>query len=171
VALPSTVAAPVTDRLVCFSLGGQPFGLPIRAVKETLPMRPITRVFLVPRVVAGLINLRGEVVAVLDLAELVGLPPPNRDARDSAIVILRTPEGSGARGGGRAACGVVVERLLGVRELPGPLLPPPPTLESEAASYLSGVAAGGEPPSTLGVLDPERVLAAEPLKPFRRRKA
>ncbi len=160
------------EKLVCFELAGQAFGLPIRSVKETLPLRPLTRVFLVEPVVAGLMNLRGEVVAVLDLARLVGLPhrPPRAGDPDAAVVVLRLREPSGGRAGARAACGLLVDRLIGVRDLPeGALHEPPPSIEAEAASYLKGVAAVGESTS-LAVLDPERVLASERLKPYRRKK-
>jgi purine-binding chemotaxis protein CheW len=167
ISTPSTSDA--VEKLVCFALGGQELALPIRAVKETLPLRPVTRVFLVPPVVAGLINLRGEVVAVLDLSRLIGIDHVLRD--DAAIVILRPAE-PGARASNRAACGLIVDRLLGVREVAGAALQPaPPTLSPEPASYLRGVASVGEPPAPLLVLDPERVLNCEPLKPYRRKTA
>lgn len=157
---------------MCFALGEQELGVPIRAVKETVPLRPITRVFLVPRVLAGLINLRGDVVAVLDLARLLGLEPAagldegdRKRHPDAAIVILRGAEAG--RAAGRAACGILVERLRGVCDLEGvEVKPPPPTLDPEAAGYLRGVAAPGAKPLLL--LDPERILATETLRPYRR---
>jgi purine-binding chemotaxis protein CheW len=172
VALTSQAPSPSAQKLVCFELVGQEFALPIRSVKETLPMRPLTHVSLVPPLIAGLMNLRGEVVAVLDLAELVGLPRLGmRNPPDPAVVILRVPESWGARAQGRAACGLAVDRLLGVRDLEdGALREPPTSLETEAASYLRGVAAVGNPPTALAVLDPEKVLASERLKPYRRQK-
>jgi chemotaxis signal transduction protein len=59
---------------VCFRMHGQDFALDIAAVRETLAVRPITRVFLTPPHFAGIINLRGDVVPVLDVALLLGLP-------------------------------------------------------------------------------------------------
>jgi purine-binding chemotaxis protein CheW len=133
-------------KLVCFTLGGQQFGVPIRSVKESVPFRPITRVFLVPPFVAGLINLRGEVVAVLDLARLLGLPHRVREG-EAAIVILRGLPAAGARAQGHAAAGLLVDRLTGVRDVAEEAVrPPPPTLEADAASYLSGVATCDDPP-------------------------
>jgi chemotaxis signal transduction protein len=160
------------QKLVCFELAGQAFGLPIRAVKETLPMRPLTQVCLVSPVVAGLMNLRGEVVAVLDLARMVGLAQrAERSVAESAVVILRAPESWSGRAQERAACGLAVDRLLGVKDVnENSLRQPPPSLDAEAASYLRGVCAVGEPPAALAVLDPERVLGSEQLKPYRRQK-
>jgi purine-binding chemotaxis protein CheW len=164
-------------RLLCFQAGGQEFGAPIRTVKETLPERPLTRVFLVPPFVAGLMNLRGEVVGVLDLARLVGLPPvtPERERRrhpETSIVILRSVQPGKSS---RPACGLSVERLLGVRDVADALQPPPTTLDSITAGYLAGVASsdpsGAGVPRPILVLDPERVLACDALRPYRRSAA
>src|SRR3954471_24215357 len=118
-------------KLVCFQLAGQEFAAPIRAVKETIALRPLTRVFLVPPFVAGLMNLRGEVVAVLDLGLLLGFAPRSlevdrRRNPDAAIVILRPPESLGARAANRAAAGLLVDRMIGVRDVPVSSLQPAP---------------------------------------------
>jgi purine-binding chemotaxis protein CheW len=148
-------------KLLCFGLGGQELALPIVAVKETVPYRPVTRVFLTPPLVAGLINLRGEVVAVLDLKQLLGLGDAEAAGRGQ-IIILR------ARGN-KAACGLLVDRLLGVRDLGADELHlPPSTVAAEPAHYLDGVATVGEPPRPLLVLAPERLLHSEQLAEFRR---
>jgi purine-binding chemotaxis protein CheW len=162
-------------KLLCFHVAGQDFGVPIGAVKETLPERPLTRLFLVPPCVAGLINLRGEVVAVIDLGRLLGLDGDDAARRREArnVVILRANLLPGTRdsrhAADRAGAGLLVDRLDGVREIrPDDVRPPPPTLAPEPASYLDGVAAAGDPPRPLCLLAPERILGAEPLRPFRR---
>ncbi|HUH04251.1 MAG TPA: chemotaxis protein CheW, partial [Kofleriaceae bacterium] len=68
----SAGAAGDAAKLVCFFLAGQEYAAPITEVKETMLLRPITRVFLTPPWLAGIINLRGDVVAVIDLARLLG---------------------------------------------------------------------------------------------------
>jgi purine-binding chemotaxis protein CheW len=169
-------------KLLCFHVAGQDFGVPIAAVKETIPERPLTRLFLVPLFVAGLINLRGEVVAVLDLATLLGLGDGDgapgdgprarrREARN--IVILRANLLAGVRdarnAANRPAAGFFVDRLDGVRDLDErEVQPPPSTLAAEPAGYLDGVARGGEPPRPLLLLAPERVLGSPHLTPYRR---
>jgi purine-binding chemotaxis protein CheW len=148
-----------TPKAICFWLSGQQLGVPIEHVKETIVLRPITRVFLTPRWVAGLINLRGDVVAVLDLAGLLGLPSAGF-TDETRIVITRH--------GGKTA-GLIVDRLAEARSFaPDKLEPPPPTLGDEAAEIIAGVATqeGGEP---LVLLDLERLLRSERLAPFSRR--
>ncbi len=164
----STPHAPAEagEKIVAFALGGQLVGAPIAAVKETLASRPVTPLFLVPSLVAGLINLRGEVVAVLALDELLGLPRPARSGGARPLVILRSGRGD------KAACGLLVDRLEGVVALSSSELhPPPPTLGSEPASYLRGVATAFDPPRPILILEPEQVLNTERLRPLRPKRA
>jgi len=168
------MALPSADKVVCFTLAGQLFGIPIDAVKETVQARPLTRVPLVPEVVSGLLNLRGEVVAVLDLPRVLGLPAELARAGDPGQALL----GGGAhllvlrstRNQARAAAALGVDELLGVRAIPpAEVRPVPTTIAASAASFLSGVAQDGDPPRPLLLLDPARVLDCEPLRPFRAR--
>jgi purine-binding chemotaxis protein CheW len=150
---------PLASKAICFWLSGQQLGVPIEQVKETIVLRPITRVFLTPRWVAGLINLRGDVVAVLDLAGLLGLPATGL-TDETRIVITRHA--------GKTA-GLIVDRLADARAFDRERLEPPPaTLGDEAAELVAGVATqeGGVP---LVLLDLERLLHSERLKPFSRR--
>jgi purine-binding chemotaxis protein CheW len=162
-------------KLLCFHVAGQDFGVPIAAVKETIPERPLTRLFLVPPFVAGLINLRGEVVAVLDLATLLGLPRDGDGGRRAPknIVILRASLLGGTRDARHAAnrpgAGLFVDGLDGVRDLDDDEVhAPPATLAAEPAGYLDGVATTGQPPRPLLLLAPERVLGSPHLTPYRR---
>jgi purine-binding chemotaxis protein CheW len=148
------VARPGTGalRLVCFELRGQELALPIGDVRETLPVHPITHVFLTPPCLAGVFSLRGEIVAVIDLAVLLGLPR-TEVGDDSRIVVVEHADGT---------AGIVVDRLRDLRTLEGPLEPPPPNLPAEVANLLVGVAATST--GTVRVLDAHALLTAEPLR-------
>jgi purine-binding chemotaxis protein CheW len=150
------------ERLVCFFLDEQEYGVAIGEVKETIELRPITRVFLVPSFVAGLINLRGDVVAVIDLAVFLGLRhrAPTHDAR---IIILR-----GRSPGRPVSAGLLVDRLSEVRDVdPRTLRPPPSTVPAHAANFMKGIARIDDHP--LMALELERVFESDQLKAFRRR--
>jgi purine-binding chemotaxis protein CheW len=117
-------------RLVCFWLRGQEYGTDIADVAETLALRPITRVFLTPDWLAGIINLRGDVVPVIDLGALLGLPraEPSGDTR----VLL-------ARRAGRVA-GLLVDAMAELRSCErARLQSPPPTLSADVAAMLVGI--------------------------------
>src|SRR5262249_1637412 len=83
--------------LVSFDVRGQRLGCPIAQVKETIVVRPITRVFLTPAWVAGIINLRGDIVAVLDFAVLLGLGPTLPQPETRIVIVRRRAHPGGAR--------------------------------------------------------------------------
>ena len=145
-----------TLRLVCFDLGDQELALPIADVGETLPMHPITPVFLTPPCLAGVFSLRGDIVPVIDLNVLLGLPP-TRLGDDSKIVVI-------ARDG--TTIGVVVDRLRDLRTIEGALEPPPPGLAPAVAQLFAGVSV--TPTGSVRILDAHAILTAEPLQALAR---
>lgn len=63
---------PPTRRLLVFEVGGSAFAADMSAVREMVPTQPVTRLPGAPPSVAGLINLRGTIVTVLDAGVLLG---------------------------------------------------------------------------------------------------
>src|SRR3982750_1442705 len=55
-------------------IGGQLFGLPISRVQDVFMPERLTRVPLSPREIAGVLNLRGRIVTVVDMRARLGLP-------------------------------------------------------------------------------------------------
>jgi purine-binding chemotaxis protein CheW len=122
-------------KLVCFYLHDQEFAADITAVVETMAVRPITRVFLTPPWLAGIINLRGDVVPIIDLANLLGMSETLL-SDDSRIVLVR-------HAGTRA--GFLVDGLAELVTLPlDRLSPPPATLDPELAQFVRGVASAAD---------------------------
>lgn len=151
--------------LVCFHVRGQWMGCAIHQVKETIVLRPLTRVFLTPPWVAGIINLRGDVVAVLDLGLFLGLAPiaPQPDTR---VVIVRSTTRDAP---GERVAGLLVDRLADVRTVdPAELEAPPPTLAPELGALLGGVVTL-ENGSPLAVLDLAKLFDSERLQTLGRR--
>jgi len=146
-------------KLVCFELQGQEYGADITEVKETIPVRPITRVFLTPAWLAGIINLRGDVVAVLDLAQLLELEPTTV-TDDSRVVITQV---------GGVIAGFLVDQLAELRTIAvAALRPPPPTLSADGAALLRGLVNldGG---AAVRVLDLPALFQSERVRAFQRR--
>jgi purine-binding chemotaxis protein CheW len=77
---------PATSQLATFWLDGDLFGVEVEHVQEVLRSQSITRVPLAPAAVAGLINLRGQVVTAIELRERLGRKP--RPAGQEAVVIV-----------------------------------------------------------------------------------
>lgn len=72
---------------VSVTAGGQAFGLPIDRVHDVFVVSALTAVPLAPPEIAGLVNLRGRVVTVLDLRARLGLPNPRLPERPIAVGI------------------------------------------------------------------------------------
>jgi purine-binding chemotaxis protein CheW len=70
--------------------GTQALLVPIDAVREILEVGRLTQVPQAPALLRGVMNLRGAVVPVIDLAARCGLPPC-RIGRRSAIVVVAVP--------------------------------------------------------------------------------
>jgi purine-binding chemotaxis protein CheW len=99
-------------RHVVFRVASERYALPLAAVREVVvPQPPFARVPRVSEAVRGVMNLRGRVVAVVDLAALVGLPPQPLEAATGHVLILD----SGTRG-----MGFLVGAVLGVETIPPP---------------------------------------------------
>tara|TARA_R110002167_G_scaffold23597_7_gene83765 strand:- start:2524 stop:3069 length:546 start_codon:yes stop_codon:yes gene_type:complete len=75
------------EQFLTFMLQGEVFGLNIRPIKEIIEYGKITKVPMVPDYVRGVINLRGNVVPVIDLPVRFGWPP-SEDGKRTCIVIL-----------------------------------------------------------------------------------
>jgi purine-binding chemotaxis protein CheW len=72
---------------VTFTLGGGLYGVDVTRVQEALRAHTRTRVPLAPVDVAGLVNLRGQVVLTIDLRPRLGVPPLAADAEPMMVVV------------------------------------------------------------------------------------
>jgi purine-binding chemotaxis protein CheW len=74
-------------QVVIFHLGREEFGVRIDQVKEIIEMTHITRMPKAPSFIEGVINLRGEVVAIIDLAKQFDLPKSERGEETRIVVV------------------------------------------------------------------------------------
>ncbi len=108
------------SKFVTFRLGRQAFGLPVEPVVQIIPMLTITHLPEMGDSVAGVINVRGQAVPVIDMRRHIGLT--------QAPVLLHTPIILMRMGS--AVVGLMVDHMLDVLTvpqadliLPGSLLP------------------------------------------------
>lgn len=77
-----------TNRQFCtFFLDGLYFGVEVQKVQEVIRYQEMTRVPLAPRVLRGLINLRGQLVTAIDLRRRLELPERPGDKRPMNVVV------------------------------------------------------------------------------------
>lgn len=79
-------------RLLSVTLAGQEFGIPVTQVRDVLGPQRTTVVPLAPRGIAGLLNLRGRIVTVIDMRALLGLPANGTEARPMQVVVEHNEE-------------------------------------------------------------------------------
>ena len=137
-------------QLVVFRLGAEEFGVDILSVREITRVVDITHVPRAPSFVKGVINLRGRIVAVVDLRGQFGLPPAEKPSGKSKIVVAEV---------GDQTIGVLVDDVPEVVKIPLESIEPAPDLVRTAVKrdYIRGVGKLGA--RLIILLDLEKALA------------
>jgi len=125
------------------------FGVDVMRVQEVLRFQEMTRVPLAPKVIHGLINLRGQIVTALDLRERLGLEPRS-DGELPMNVVIRGTE---------APFSLLVDHIGDVIEVAEESFESPPsTMVARHRQVIDAVCK--LPGHLLLLLDPDLVLAA-----------
>lgn len=135
--------------VVEFLLAHESYGIESCYVREICPLRELTPVPCTPPFVLGIINVRGQIVSVIDMKKFFDLP--ERGLTDLNKVIIVHDE--------KMEFGILADSILGVRKIPREEIQPPlPTLKGIQAEYLMGVTK--EP---LVILDVTKILSSKNL--------
>jgi len=119
----------MSEQLATFTLCGHLYGVPVARVQEVLQGQLATRVPLAPGAVAGLMNLRGEVVLVLDLRRRLSLPDRDDDTAPMSVVVRVDGE----------VISLLVDRIGDVVDVDSHIFEPPPeTLSGPARELIEG---------------------------------
>ncbi|AVR98087.1 chemotaxis protein CheW [Pseudoduganella armeniaca] len=104
-----------------FMLGGEAFAIGIMAVKEIIEFSGITEVPMMPDCIRGVINLRGAVVPVMDLAARFGRPLAVPGKRTCIVIVETESDGE------RQVTGVVVDAVSAVLDIAASEIEPAPS--------------------------------------------
>ncbi|MDR3198725.1 MAG: chemotaxis protein CheW [Planctomycetaceae bacterium] len=130
-----------------FRLGKEDYGIEIRYVTEIVGMQKITEVPDMPVFVKGVVNLRGQVIPVLDMRLRFNMEPRNYDERTCIIVVNI----------GGSQVGLVVDTVNEVRNIDNDQISPPPkTAGADSARYIQGMGKVGE--EVIILLEGQRLL-------------
>lgn len=136
------------SQYVTFTLGETLYGIDVLRVQEALRSHTRTRVPLAPRDVAGLVNLRGQVVLTVDMRTRMGVPTTG-DEEPMMVVVQVDGE----------AISLLVDEIGDVVEVgPDSFETPPDTLDPALRSLIRG--AHKLDGRLLLVLDVEEAVAA-----------
>ncbi|MBV8464633.1 MAG: purine-binding chemotaxis protein CheW, partial [Burkholderiales bacterium] len=120
---------------LAFVLGGEAFAIEIERIREIIEYDMPTPVPMMPNAVCGVINLRGAVVPVLDLAVRFGRSPVVVGRR-SCYVIVEVEYG-----GAMHVIGLLVDRVTAVIEIAESSIEPPPTFGARInVDFIAGMA-------------------------------
>ena len=118
------------NQFVSFLVDGQLLGVPVNSVQEVLNPQLITPTPKAKAEIAGLLNLRGQIVTAVDLRKRLNLPPLE-DGRQSMNVVVHYNDESYS---------LLVDEVGDVINVSGETLQPPPrTLDAQWKNITSGV--------------------------------
>lgn len=103
------------SQYVTFRLRGQLMGLEILLVREINQLMENTYVHLAPEYIVGLINLRGQIVTIFDLAARLGMPPCEVNEETHNIILKSNDELFAFKGQGESLGLVSGDDVVGLR--------------------------------------------------------
>lgn len=143
------------EQYLTFILSGKEFAVPIMRMKEIIRYNTgLTAVPMVPDFICGVINLRGNVVPVFNLAAKFGMPVQEVSKRTCIIITEVDLEGESV------VVGIVVDKVLHVLDIPDTEIEPAPAFGSRIRTdFIQGIGRLDE--RIIIILDVDAVLSAE----------
>ena len=136
-------------QFVVFRLGDDEFGLPIDAVNEVARVPDqITRLPRTPKFLEGVVNLRGDVLPVVDQRRRFDMPPPQTHAA-RRLVVVQTE---------RHRAGLIVDSVSEVLRCFADDIEPAPNLTNETVRLVHGVINLEQVGRIILLLDPAELL-------------
>lgn len=138
------------NQFVSFVLAGEEYGVPILSVQEIIRYETLTRVPQSPEFVDGVLNLRGQVIPVVNLRRKFGLNEQEVD-RATRIIVVEVKD---------RIVGIVVDEVSEVLIVNQEDVAPPPPMGAQVQSeYISGMGKINE--TLIILLDIDKILSSE----------
>lgn len=113
-----------------FLLSYETYAIEMRWVAETYPLKELTPLPCTPAFVAGIINVRGRILSVIDIRRFFDLPEKGLTNLNKVIIVHN----------GEMEFGILADEILGTRSIPqSEVQPSLPTLIGIRDEYLKGV--------------------------------
>lgn len=141
------------DKFLTFQLGEEEYGLAIYHVTEVVGLQRITAIPDMPNYIKGVINLRGQVIPVMEVRIRFQMQPRPYDDRTCVIVVNIQD----------TTIGLVVDEVREVMDIPADQIEPPPKISLKSSSkFIKGLGKVGD--NVTIILDVQRLLLEEDLK-------
>ena len=141
-------------QVVVFNLAKEEFGVNINEVREIVRMEQITKIPNTEQYIKGVINLRGGIIVIIDLATKLGLAAKEAD-KNTRIIVIEMEKNT---------VGMIVDSATEVLRINEDKIQPPPKIIEQKinADYIEGVGILGE--RLLILLDLVKVLQAKDIE-------
>ncbi len=141
-------------KYLTFALAHEEYGLEILKVREIIGYMDVTLVPKTPKYVLGVINLRGQVIPVIDLRTKFGMETAQRTEETCIIVVEIT------RNDRAVSMGIVVDHVSEVLDITEEMIEPTPQFDTDLdTSFILGMGKIGDKVKIL--LDIDKVLSRQ----------
>ena len=143
-------------QFLTFELNSEPYGVDILHIREIIDYKNITQVPMMPQFIAGVINLRGSVVPIVDLALRFSLSPSERTKKSSIVIIEVEHEGQ------NMDIGITVDEVNEVLDISANEIEPTPSFGTQIRTdFIRGM--GKVKKELLTLLAVEHILSIDEL--------
>jgi len=137
--------------LVTFRLGAGEYAIDIMQAKEIIKIEKITLIPNAPDFVEGVINLRGNIIPIIDLKKRFKLEDLENQEKNTGIIIVKIDD---------IDMGIIIDSISKVVSIANSnIQPPPPMLSGIGQKYIKGVGKIGD--KLLVVLDLAKLFTEE----------
>jgi purine-binding chemotaxis protein CheW len=126
---PVTKSSAAAHEMIAFMVGSQEFCVDVMSVREIRGLTPVTPIAQAPSFVRGMINLRGKVLPIIDLAARLGFSTTEQTARHAFLVVEI----------GGQIVGLLVEGVSDIFAVDETLVQRVPSAASTAQAFVSGI--------------------------------
>lgn len=150
-----------TEQFLTFKLGKELYGIEVNRVSEVIEYANIFKIPLTPDYIAGVTNLRGEVVPIIDLNARF-FSRKSEITRFSCIVFVETRSGANEES---ILLGIIIDAIMEVADIPEDNIEPTPGFGLKIRSdYVQGI--GKISDKFIVLLNTDRVLDVEELSSY-----
>jgi purine-binding chemotaxis protein CheW len=149
-----TTAHQAEHQLAVFTVGHEEYAIDIMQIMEIIRPQKVTRIPNAPKVVEGVMNLRGKVVPIIDLRKKFGADPDAAEQKKVRVIILRIAD---------KVLGAVVDEVAEVIYMKlDQIEVAPDAVKGIDSEYLKGVGKVGD--RLIIVLDVDKLLSTDEIR-------
>ncbi len=141
------------ERFLEFDLGSESYGVQLLKVKEVIPVPEVTPIPNVPNYFSGIMNLRGQIISIIDLRKKLKIEMKKSEVEDAVVIVDLNG----------LSVGLIVDSINKVLIIPLSEIKEIPEVSSQVnTKYIMGVYKNGEKLTI--ILDIEAILSFEDIK-------